>query len=137
MKFNKRNSLLLIMLIGITCLTILLSLVPKESFGLQYQSMFDPSLNHDKVLHFIVYFFITFIILFLTRRVLLSFFLASFLGLALEIIQEFALPHREFSVLDMLANCLGTSLAAGIFYLVIHLKKQPPNNDVKDFLEDS
>ena len=83
----------------------------------------------DKLIHFVVY-GITAVIFFRGLRLRVSFnksiafsvILASSYGLAIEILQS-AIPWREFSFLDEVANVSGAS-SIGIIYAVMSYRKK-------------
>ena len=86
----------------------------------------------DKLIHFIMYFSLTFVFLFDIMPVKLkqiknAFFFYYFLSILfisgiLELIQEFYIPGREGSIIDLIANIFG--LFAAVFtYKFIWLKR--------------
>jgi VanZ family protein len=81
------------------------------------------NLPTDKIVHFVVYGITSFIFfrvlrlkLSFTKSIILSVIIASSYGFAMEVLQ-YALPWREFSLLDEMANIIGAS-STGIIYSV-------------------
>lgn len=75
----------------------------------------------DKIVHFILYGITTIVLLrvlrlktTLTKSVILSILIASLYGFAMEIVQA-ALPWREFSIADEIANISG-AVFFGVLY---------------------
>lgn len=74
-------------------------------------------LSNDKILHFITFFYLTFICLSLRRNIIKStqvVLLIFLYGLLIELLQYF-IPSRQCSLSDILANSIGC-LAGMIFY---------------------
>jgi VanZ family protein len=92
---------------------LLISIIPTKGLPTENQT--------DKVVHFIIYGITALLFLkvlrlrtTLTKSIILSVGLASFFGLAMELLQS-VVPWREFSLLDELAN-IGGAFSFSIIY---------------------
>ena len=72
--------------------------------------------NLDKVAHFFIYFFLTFLFCWNGFFLLRSFLFSVGYGLLMEIVQ-IPLSYRDFSFYDFLVNCLGALSFLGVYWL--------------------
>ena len=106
---------------------IILSLLPSGEFdGVKFD--FIPHL--DKVVHFIMYALLTFLILHGNRKIfkrekrnislILTVLYAFFLGFFLELLQNSFIIGRIFDIFDVLANTCGIIIATVFFRMFNH-----------------
>jgi len=71
--------------------------------------------NLDKVMHFFIYFFLTFLFFWNGFSLSKSVIFAILYGILMEIVQ-IPVPTRDVSFYDFLANCLGAFSFCGIWW---------------------
>jgi len=74
--------------------------------------------NLDKVVHFFIYFFLTFLFFWSGFSLKKSIVFAISYGILMEIVQ-IPLSYRDFSFYDFLANCLGSFSFRGVYWLKV------------------
>ncbi len=108
-----------------TIVIVILSVLPGETVR---STSFLELWNVDKVGHLIVYMIHSYLLLYgfskrndrkmETEQVMIVILLSVGLGVLLEVIQHFWTHDRQFDLLDMFANVLGTTIGVVLFKLL-------------------